>query len=613
MESAGFGGFGQRATGTRTSADTVGTEREIAAAEQSLADAERALDAVCDRAQNDSQVVAGFAAELQLLEEKLAVLGAGSAMAEVERKLAVARGAVEKLGRTELSSIKTMKQPPPTIKRVITAVYCLLNAKRVLPPRFDVEWSGGPSSCQGLLGRRNFTEEVSRFDASQLCEYPQLLEYVSANFIGEQTHGGTEAPAQIAESRSAVELSPPVSSKITESRSAAELSPVSSPVRGPSEANAPTSKSVLFGRRAGAEREGGARTPSPSSALNSMYAVTSMATITTHVSHTAQSRRHKRDADWAEVGYSDKVAPRRLTYDEVAYASKACGALYLWASTAVDTAMALQTLYPVKKQCDDLNAQRDRVQQQLSDAEATLAEVLARKASSEAEVENARAELARLQALLIKLKSEAEANRQAEAAAAAAKEQEAARALSAAGEQAAKDAREREEHERKQASINEAAERRRKAREDAVARAAEKIQVTKVDVVIKQSLTFEKGKVVVEDMAIPALIAVAQVMKDHNDCKVNVRGRPDPNDGNSDFRVSLSRDRAQAVCDWLVSQGGVSISRLRTTTADDSTTSGDVLDDNWSALPRHCWKGIGIARAECSFSQCVELRWCLAP
>ena len=588
MESAGFGEFGK--------ADTVGTEREIVAAEQSLADAERALDALCDRAQNDAQVVAGFAAELQLLEEKLAALGAGSAMAEVERKLAVARGAVEKLGRSELSSIKTMKQPPPTIKRVITAVYCLLNAKRVVAPRFDVEWSGGPNSCQGLLGRRNFTEEVSRFDASQLCEYPELLEYVSTNFIGEQIHGGTE-------SRSAVELGTPVSCKITESRSAAELSPVSSPVRGPGEVgNAPMSKSVLFGRRAGAEREVGGRTPS----LSSMYAVTSMATITTHINHTAQSRRDKRNADWAEVGYSDKVAPRRLTYDEVTYASKACGALYLWASTAVDTAKALQNLYPVKKHCDDLNARRNRVQQRLSDAEATFAEVLAKKTSSVAQVENARGELARLQALLIKLKSEAEATaaakEQAEAAAAAAKQQTEATVLAAAEEQAARDAREREEHERKQASINEAAVRRRKAREDAVARAAEKIQVTKVDVVIKQSLTFEKGKVVVEDMAIPALIAVAQVMKDHNDCKVNVRGRPDSNDGgNSDFRVSLSRDRAQAVCDWLVSQGGVSISRLRTTTVDESTTSDDDgLDDNWSAFPRHCLNRMGSARAECS-------------
>jgi len=54
---------------------------------------------------------------------------------------------------------------------------------------------------------------------------------------------------------------------------------------------------------------------------------------------------------------------------------------------------------------------------------------------------------------------------------------------------------------------------RKKVREDAVAKAAAKIEITKVDVVIKQSLTFEKGQVVVEEMAIPALIAVAQVIR----------------------------------------------------------------------------------------------------
>ncbi len=572
--SGGFGGF-RAAAAVGRAGNTVGTEREIVAAERALVAANRALDAVCEQAENDSQAVVGIAAELKLLQEKLAALGAGSAMEQVERKLAVARAAVEKLGRSDLSSIKTMKQPPPTIKRVITAVYCLLNAERVVPPRFDVEWAGGPCSCQGLLGRRDFTQLISSFDASELCEHPELVDYVSTNFIGEETEAGTELPT-----------------KITASRSAVELSPASSPVRAPSEtANVMVSKSVLFGRRAGTEQSGGSRTPSPSKGISSLYAVTNMATVATRVAKTAQSRREKRNAEWAEIGYSDKVAPRRLTYDEVAYASKACGALYQWASTAIDTAKALQKLYPVKKQCDALNAHRDRVQQQLSEAEATLDNVMARKTSSEAEVRDARAELARLQAVRLKLRADAEAKLEAVAAAAAAKEQAEPRALAATEEQAAKNTREREEHERQQCSINEAAYRRQKAREAAVARAAEKIQVTKVDVVIKQSLTFEKGKVVVEDMAIPALIAVAQVMKDHNECKVNVRGRPDPNDGDdSEFRVRISRERAKAVCDWLVSQGGVAISRLRTTTADDSSeASDDVLDSNWSALPRHCW------------------------
>jgi len=87
-----------------------------------------------------------------------------------------------------------------------------------------------------------------------------------------------------------------------------------------------------------------------------------MAAVSTQIKKTAQTaseRRAKRNQDWAEVGWSDKVAPRRLSYDEVACkftskpswslllapdgllvitdASKACGALYLWATTAVDT------------------------------------------------------------------------------------------------------------------------------------------------------------------------------------------------------------------------------------------------------------------------------------
>ena len=51
-----------------------------------------------------------------------------------------------------------------------------------------------------------------------------------------------------------------------------------------------------------------------------------------------------------------------------------------------------------------------------------------------------------------------------------------------------------------------AAERRKVQREEAVKRAAEKVEVTQVDVVIKQSVTFEKGQVVCQDAAIPALV-----------------------------------------------------------------------------------------------------------
>ena len=54
-----------------------------------------------------------------------------------------------------------------------------------------------------------------------------------------------------------------------------------------------------------------------------------------------------------------------------------------------------------------------------------------------------------------------------------------------------------------------AAERRKAQRDEAVKRAAEKVEVTQVDVVIKQSVTFEKGQVVCQDAAIPALVRAA--------------------------------------------------------------------------------------------------------
>lgn len=132
MATGGFGGYGQQqaarnlvaTTHTVTSAGGsvtvnhrhpasnkpfVGTERQIAAAEHTLGQAEHALDEVCVHAETDTQVVQGFAAELLRLSEKLTALGGGAAMEEVESKLAVARAAVEKLGGCILVALS---QPP---------------------------------------------------------------------------------------------------------------------------------------------------------------------------------------------------------------------------------------------------------------------------------------------------------------------------------------------------------------------------------------------------------------------------------------------------------------------------------------------------------------------
>ena len=76
------------------------------------------------------------------------------------------------------------------------------------------------------------------------------------------------------------------------------------------------------------------------------------------------------------------------------YASAACGALYRWASVAVDVAQALQSLYPLKLQVDALEAERAAQQAKLSQAEARLAETQVAKSERAAEVERLKAMLA---------------------------------------------------------------------------------------------------------------------------------------------------------------------------------------------------------------------------
>jgi chemotaxis protein MotB len=283
----------------------------------------------------------------------------------------------------------------------------------------------------------------------------------------------------------------------------------------------------------------------------------------------AQSRREKRNSGWARLGHATAVRPERLTFEQVAYASKACGALYQWATVAVDTAKALQSLYPVKQECDALTAAVARLREQLASAELQSTGSADRTAAQEVEVARLRAELARLQAALRGARAaqaaqaESEATRQAELAERQTEE--------AAAKQAQADAKraERSEHRKQQSQIEERQAERSAERQAAVNRAMERVEVTQVDVIIKQTLTFEKGQVILEDLNVPALLAVAELMKDHPDLKVNVAGRPDASDGgNEGFQVKLSAERAEAVCGWLVAQGGVSLSRLRTSRTD---------------------------------------------
>ena len=58
-----------------------------------------------------------------------------------------------------------------------------------------------------------------------------------------------------------------------------------------------------------------------------------------------------------------------------------------------------------------------------------------------------------------------------------------------------------------------------------------------------------------EDPNIPALICVADLMLENPKIKVGVEAAPG---------IELGAERAEAIVGWLVSQGGVSVSRLRT-------------------------------------------------
>ena len=104
----------------------------------------------------------------------------------------------------------------------------------------------------------------------------------------------------------------------------------------------------------------------------------------------------------------------------------------------------------------------------------------------------------------------------------------------------------------------------------------EAAEIAHVDVVVKQKVTFEKGKATVTDANIPALLAVVEVLKDFPTCPVlEVVGRPDPrNSEDKEYCVKLSAERAEAVCKWLVSNGcGMTMGRLRATTMEPNGTS----------------------------------------
>jgi len=116
----------------------------------------------------------------------------------------------------------------------------------------------------------------------------------------------------------------------------------------------------------------------------------------------------------------------------------------------------------------------------------------------------------------------------------------------------------------------------------------ERASMTSADIVIHQRIEFRNGSAVVEDVNVPALVCVAQLMLEQPLLKVGVCASP--SDG-----LVLGSERAENVCKWLMEQGGVSVSRLRVgstrrealendeaaTAVDDSPTMTADDDASW--------------------------------
>ena len=68
------------------------------------------------------------------------------------------------------------------------------------------------------------------------------------------------------------------------------------------------------------------------------------------------------------------------------------------------------------------------------------------------------------------------------------------------------------------------------------------------------NLEFETGKSVIKNESFAYLDLLANMLKKHPQWSVVVKGHTD-NVGNADKNLQLSKDRAAAVCDYLISKG----------------------------------------------------------
>src|SRR5262249_27452955 len=88
-------------------------------------------------------------------------------------------------------------------------------------------------------------------------------------------------------------------------------------------------------------------------------------------------------------------------------------------------------------------------------------------------------------------------------------------------------------------------------------------QVSGEKIELSEVVQFETDKAVIRDESKPILNAVAGVMKDHPEIeRVRVEGHTD-NKGTNEHNLTLSRERARSVKEYLVAQG-VDAKRLAT-------------------------------------------------
>jgi outer membrane protein OmpA-like peptidoglycan-associated protein len=91
--------------------------------------------------------------------------------------------------------------------------------------------------------------------------------------------------------------------------------------------------------------------------------------------------------------------------------------------------------------------------------------------------------------------------------------------------------------------------------------------------VLLRGVTFEKGTAVIEHSSFPVLDEVAASLSDWPQMQIEIQGHTD-NQGSALHKLELSRDRAEAVRNYLINKG-ISSSRLTTVGKSDSSPLGD--------------------------------------